>query len=58
MREKFEDVLKRELRNEFKKELGIDVNEGALNKVMKDYKKIKNNPLNIVRELDKKRKES
>lgn len=58
MREKFEDVLKRELRNEFKKELGVDVNEGALNKVMKDYKKIKNNPLNIVRELDKKRKES
>ena len=58
MREKFEDVLKRELRNEFKKELGIDVNEGALKKVMKDYKKIKNNPLNIFRELDKKRKES
>jgi hypothetical protein len=58
MREKFIDVLRRELQNEFKKELGVDVNDAALKKVMKDYKRIKNNPINIIKEMDQKRKDS
>jgi len=58
MKEKFIDVLRRELQNEFKKELGVDVNDAALKKVMKDYKRIKNNPINIIKEMDQKRKDS
>lgn len=58
MKEKFVDVLRRELQNEFKKELGVDVNDAALKKVMKDYKRIKNNPINIIKEMDQKRKDS
>jgi len=58
MKEKFIDVLRRELQNEFKKELGVDVNDAALKKVMKEYKRIKNNPINIIKEMDQKRKDS
>ena len=58
MKEKFIDVLRRELQNEFKKELGVDVNDAALKKVMKDYKTIKNNPINIIKEMDQKRTDS
>lgn len=58
MKEKFIDILRRELQNEFKKELGVDVNDAALKKVMKDYKRIKNNPINIIKEMDQKRKDS
>lgn len=58
MKEKFIDILRKELQNEFKKELGVDVNDAALKKVMKDYKRIKNNPINIIKEMDQKRKDS
>tara|TARA_B100000902_G_C27157874_1_gene837151 strand:+ start:651 stop:818 length:168 start_codon:yes stop_codon:yes gene_type:complete len=54
MKEKFEDVLKRELKAEFKKQMDVDVNEEALDKVLKQYRKVKKSPLNEIRRLDKK----
>lgn len=54
MKEKFEDVLRRELKAEFKKQMDIDVNEEELEKVLKQYSKVKKSPLNEIRRLDKK----
>jgi len=53
MKEKFEDVLKRELKEEFKKQMGVDVNEGELSKVLKQYSKVKKSTLHEIRRLDK-----
>lgn len=54
MKERFEDLLKRELKNEFEKQMNLQINDGELNKVMKKYKKITRSPLYAVKQMDKK----
>jgi hypothetical protein len=60
MKEKFEDVLRKELKKEFEHQLNVQLNESELKKVIKDYKKIKKfqkTPLYEVMQMDKKEKE-
>ena len=57
MKEKFEDVLRKELKKEFEHQLNVQLNESELKKVIKDYKKIKKfqkTPLYEVMQMDKK----
>ena len=53
MKEKFEDVLKRELKAEFKRQMDVDVNEAELDKVLKQYTKVKKSTLHEIKRLDK-----
>jgi len=53
MKEKFEDVLRRELKAEFKRQMDVDVNEAELDKVLKQYTKVKKSNLHEIRRLDK-----
>ena len=60
MKEKFEDVLRKELKKEFEHQLNVQLNQSELKKVIKDYKKIKKfqkTPLYEVMQMDKKEKE-
>jgi hypothetical protein len=57
MKEKFEDVLRKELKKEFEHQLNVQLNQSELKKVIKDYKKIKKfqkTPLYEVMQMDKK----
>ena len=54
MKEKFEDVLKRELKNEFEKQMNLQIDEKELSKVMKQYRRVVKSPLYEVKQMDKK----
>jgi hypothetical protein len=61
MKEKFEDVLRRELKKEFEHQMNVQINQSELKKVIKEYKKIKKfqkTPLYEVMQMDKKEKNS
>ena len=61
MKEKFEDVLRRELKNEFEKQMNVQINQNELGKVMREYKKIKKfqkTPWYDVMQMEKKDKEN
>ena len=61
MKEKFEDVLRRELKNEFEKQMNVQINQNELGKVMREYKKIKKfqkTPWYDVKQMEKKDKEN
>lgn len=59
MKEKFEDVLRRELKKEFEHQMNVQVNQSELKNIIKEYKKIKKfqkTPLYEVMQMDKKGK--
>ena len=59
MKEKFEDVLRKELKKEFEHQMNVQVNQSELKNIIKEYKKIKKfqkTPLYEVMQMDKKRK--
>jgi hypothetical protein len=59
MKEKFEDVLRKELKKEFENQMNIQLNQSELKNVIKEYKKIKKfqkTPLYQVMQMDKKEK--
>jgi DNA repair exonuclease SbcCD ATPase subunit len=60
MKEKFEDVLRRELKKEFEHQMNVQLNQHELGKVIKEYKKIKKfqkTPWYDVMQMDKKSKQ-
>jgi hypothetical protein len=59
MKEKFEDVLRKELKKEFEHQMNVQVNQSELKNIIKEYKKIKKfqkTPLYEVMQMDKKSK--
>lgn len=59
MKEKFEDVLRKELKKEFEHQMNVQINQSELKNVIKEYKKIKKfqkTPLYEVMQMDKKSK--
>lgn len=59
MNEDFESILRKELRREFEEQMGVNINQKELKKVIKEYKKIKKfqkTPLYQVMQMDKKTK--
>lgn len=59
MKEKFEDVLRRELKKEFEHQMNVQINQSELKDIIKEYKKIKKfqkTPLYEVMQMDKKGK--
>jgi hypothetical protein len=58
MKEKFQDVLRRELKTEFEKQMNLQVNDNELKKVIKEYQRIKRSPIHEIKEMDKKSKKT
>lgn len=59
MKEKFEDVLRKELKKEFEHQMNVQINQSELKNIIKEYKKIKKfqkTPLYEVMKMDKKDK--
>jgi len=59
MKEKFEDVLRKELKKEFEHQMNVQINQSELKDIIKEYKKIKKfqkTPLYEVMQMDKKDK--
>ena len=59
MKEKFEDVLRKELKKEFEHQMNVQINQSELKNIIKEYKKIKKfqkTPLYEVKQMDKKNK--
>jgi len=59
MKEKFEDVLRKELKKEFEHQMNVQINQSELKNIIKEYKKIKKfqkTPLYEVMQMDKKNK--
>jgi len=59
MKEKFEDVLRKELKKEFEHQMNVQINQSELKNIIKEYKKIKKfqkTPLYEVMQMDKKSK--
>lgn len=59
MNEDFESILREELKKEFEQQMGVQINQKELKKVIKEYKKIKKfqkTPLYQVMQMDKKDK--
>lgn len=59
MNEDFESILREELKKEFEKQMGVNINQKELKKVIKEYKKIKKfqkTSLYEVMQMDKKSK--
>lgn len=59
MIENFESILREELKKEFEQQMGVQINQKELKKVIKEYKKIKKfqkTPLYEVMQMDKKNK--
>lgn len=59
MNEDFESILREELKKEFEQQMGVNINQKELKKVIKEYKKIKKfqkTPLYQVMQMDKKDK--
>lgn len=57
MKEKFEDVLRKELKKEFEHQMNVQINQSELKNIIKEYKKIKKfqkTPLYEVMQMDKK----
>lgn len=61
MKEKFEDVLRKELKKEFEHQMNVQINQSELKNIIKEYKKIKKfqkTSLYEVMQMDKKSKKN